>query len=192
MDINSVGKIKNLRLVKALRGQSLTIDLGRTYTGTLTAWLKRTPTDTTYRSFTIVDGRYLFLPKEKAQDYYTNGIVTEAVLGRWFFDLRHLPIGSTDPNDEKILVTGLIEFFNQVTDSVGDEISATPELESGMINLSNTSTTYGTVGQMLRADELIKDISEIKVEKAMRGQALTIDLGRSYLGYTLQSWMATH
>ena len=31
MDINSVGKIKNLRLVKALRGQSLTIDLGRTY-----------------------------------------------------------------------------------------------------------------------------------------------------------------
>tara|TARA_R110000744_G_scaffold115118_2_gene215342 strand:+ start:177 stop:1328 length:1152 start_codon:yes stop_codon:yes gene_type:complete len=189
MDINSVGKIKNLRLVKALRGQSLAIDLGRTYTGTLTAWLKRSPTDTTYRSFTIVDGRYLFLPKEKAQDYYTNGIVTEAVLGRWFFDLRHLPIGSTDPNDEKILVTGLIEFFNQVTDSVGDEISATPELESGMINLSNTSTTYGTVGQMLRADELIKDISEIKVEKAMRGQALTIDLGRDFIGYKLEAWM---
>jgi hypothetical protein len=189
MDINSVGKIKNLRLVKALRGQSLAIDLGKAYTGSLTAWLKRTPTDTNYRSFTIVDGRFLFLPKEKAQDYYTNGIVSEAVLGRWYFDVKRLPVGSIDPNDEQIIVTGNIEFFNQVTDSNGTEITATAELESGMINLSNTSIVYGTVGQMLRADELIKDISEIKVEKSLRGQALTIDLGRDFVGYKLEAWM---
>jgi hypothetical protein len=189
MDINSVGKIKNLRLVKALRGQSLAIDLGKAYTGSLTAWLKRTPTDTNYRSFTIVDGRFLFLPKEKAQDYYTNGIVSEAVLGRWYFDVKRLPVGSVDPNDEQIIVTGNIEFFNQVTDSNGTEITATAELESGMINLSNTSIVYGTVGQMLRADELIKDISEIKVEKSLRGQALTIDLGRDFVGYKLEAWM---
>ena len=35
-----VQTIKNLRTVKALRGQSLTIDLGKTITGTLTAWMK--------------------------------------------------------------------------------------------------------------------------------------------------------
>ena len=41
------------------------IDLGKTKTGTLSAWMKKNPTDATFRSFTIVDQRFLFLPKEK-------------------------------------------------------------------------------------------------------------------------------
>ena len=180
-----VQKIANLRTIKALRGQSLTIDLGKANTGTLSAWMKRNPTDDTYRSFTIVDGRFLFLPKEKAQDLSS----TDLVEGKWYFDVRKLPNGSVDPNDEQTIYTGTIDFSNNVTDSNGSEIATTPETESGMINLSNTSSVYGTVGQVVKAKELIKDISEVKTVKAMRGESLSIDLGKTYNGYKLEAWM---
>ena len=180
-----VQKIANLRTIKALRGQSLTIDLGKTNTGTLSAWMKRNPTDATYRSFTIVDGRFLFLPKEKAQDLSS----TDLVEGKWYFDVRKLPNGSVDPNDEQTIYTGTIDFSNNVTDSNGIEIATTPEAESGMINLSNTSSVYGTVGQVVKAKELIKDVSEVKTIKAIRGESLSIDLGKTYNGYKLEAWM---
>lgn len=180
-----VQKIANVRTVKALRGQSLTIDLGKTFTGSLSAWMKRNPTDTTYRSFTIVDGRYLFLPKEKAQDLSN----TDLIEGRWDFDVRQLPAGSTDPNDEQIIFTGSIVFSNQITDSNGNEVVTTPEAESGMINLSNTSSVYGTPGQVVRAKELIRDVSELKTVKAIRGTSLSIDLGKVWTGYKLEAWM---
>ena len=180
-----VQKIANLRTVKALRGQSLTIDLGKTFTGTLTAWMKRKPTDSTFRSFTIVDGRYLFLPKEKAQDLSA----TDLVEGKWNFDVRHLPVGTTDPNDEQIIFTGSINFSNHITDSNGTEISTTAETESGMIALSNTSSVYGTVGQVVKAKELITEISEVKTIKAMRAEALTIDLKKEYPDHKLEAWM---
>ena len=182
---NKVQKIKNLRTLKALRGQSLTIDLGKALTGTLTAWMKRKPTDSTYRSFTIVDGRYLFLPKEKAQDLS----VTDLVEGRWYFDVRHLAVGTVDPNDEEMIYTGSIDFSNHITDSNGTEITTTPEVESGMINLSNTSSVYGTVGQVIKAKELITEIKEVKTIKAMRAEALTIDLGKEYPNHKLEAWM---
>ena len=180
-----VQKIKNLRTVKALRGQSLTIDLGKTITGTLTAWMKRKSTDSTYRSFTIVDGRYLFLPKEKTQDLST----TDLVEGKWSFDVRQLPVGTIDPNDEEIIYTGSIDFSNHITDSDGTEVATTAETESGMIALSNTSSVYGTVGQVVKAKDLIKDISEVRTIKAMRGTSLSIDLGKDWTGYKLEAWM---
>lgn len=182
---NKVQKIKNLRTLKALRGQSLTIDLGKAFTGMLTAWMKRKSTDSTYRSFTIVDGRYLFLPKEKAQDLSA----TDLVEGKWYFDVRQLPVGSVDPNDEEIIYTGTIDFSNQVTDSNGTEVTTTPEVESGMINLSNTSSVYGTPGQVVKAKELIKDITEVKTIKAMRGASFSIDLGKEYPDHNLEAWM---
>jgi hypothetical protein len=180
-----VQKIKNLRTVKALRGQSLTIDLGKTITGTLTAWMKRKSTDSTYRSFTIVDGRYLFLPKEKTQDLSTADLVE----GKWSFDVRQLPVGTIDPNDEEIIYTGSIDFSNHITDSDGAEVATTAETESGMIALSNTSSVYGTVGQVVKAKDLIKDISEVRTIKAMRGTSLSIDLGKDWTGYKLEAWM---
>jgi len=184
-----VQKIANLRTIKAFRGQSLTIDLGKKITGTLTVWLKRKPTDSTYRSFTVVDGRYLFLPKEKTQDYIISDTETEIVEGKWFFDVRQLPSGSTDPNDEKIIFTGTVDFSNHITDSNGVEIAQVAETESGMIALSNTSSVYGTVGQVVKAKDLIYDISELKTVKAMRAAALTIDLGESYPNHNLEAWM---
>ena len=181
----SISQIKTLKVIKAFRGQSLTIDLGVTLTGTLSAWIKKKATDATYRSFTIVDNRYLFLPKEKAQD-----IGSELVEGRWYFDVRELPLGETDPNLEQIKYKGTIDFSNNITDSNGVEIAQTPESESGMINLSNTSSVYGTAGQIVKAKNLIIKIPELKVVKAIRGQALTIDLGKTYDG-ALEAWMKT-
>ena len=180
-----VQKIANLRTVKALRGQSLTIDLGKTFTGTLTAWMKRKPTDSSYRSFTVVDGRYLFLSKEKAQDYST----TDVVEGKWNFDVRHLPQGLTDPNEEQMIFTGTINFSNHITDSNGVEVAVSAEFESRMIALSNTSSVYGTPGQVVMAKELITDISEVRTIKAMRAEALTIDLAKEYPDHKLEAWM---
>ena len=180
-----VQTIKNLRTVKALRGQSLTIDLGKTITGTLTAWMKRKPTDSTYRSFTVVDGRYLFLSKEKTQDLSA----TDLVEGKWYFDVRHLAVGTVDPNDEEMIYTGTIDFSNHITDSNGTEVATTAETESGMIALSNTSSVYGTVGQIVKAKDLIKEISEVRTIKAMRGTSLSIDLGKDWTGYKLEAWM---
>ena len=175
--IQRPSKIKNLKTINALRGQSLTIDLGEAFTGTLSAWMKRKPTDSTYRSFTIVDGRYLFLPKDKAQDLSA----TDLVAGKWNFDVRHLADGTTDPNDEEVVYTGTILFSNNITDSDGVEIETIPETESGMINLSNTSTVYGTVGQVVEAKDLILEVLELKTVKAMRSESLTIDLGKTYI-----------
>mgnify|MGYP003638860753 CR=1 FL=1 len=177
--------IKNLRTVRAVKGQSLTIDLGKTFTGTLSAWMKRKPTDKTYRSFTIVDNRYLFLPKEKTQDLSA----TDLAVGKWYFDVRYLAEGTVDPNDEEIIYTGTILFSDNITDSNGVEVETVPETESGMINLSNTSTVYGTVGQVVAAKDLIIEILELKAVKAMRSESLTIDLGESYAGYKLEAWM---
>ena len=180
-----VQKIANLRTVKALRGQSLTIDLGKTFTGILTAWMKRKPTDSSYRSFTVVDGRYLFLPKEKAQDFST----TDLVEGKWNFDVRHLPEGLTDPNQEQMIFTGTINFSNHITDSNGTEFASVGESASGMISLSNTSSVYGTPGQVVKAKELITEIKEVRTIKAMRAESLTIDLAKEYPDHKLEAWM---
>ena len=145
--------------------------------------MKRNPNDSTYRSFDIVDNRFLFLSKEKAQDYSS----TDIVEGKWYFDVRHLPQGKTLENDERMIYTGSINFSNHITDSNGSEIAQTPAGDTAMVD--NSLTTYGVDGQVLSAKELIMDVAEVKTIKAIRAQALTIDLGRSYNGYKLQAWM---
>ena len=175
--------IPTLKTIKALRGQSLSIDLGIEHTGTLQAWMKKNPNDETYRSFTIVDNRFLFLPKEKSQDY-----VGQNIEGKWYFDVRELPLGSTDPNDETTIFEGVISFENQITDSNGSETTAIAELESGLINLSNTSTVYGTVGQIVKIEDLVVRIPVLKTVKALRGQSLSIDLGEVIEG-DVRAWM---
>ncbi|GAH42985.1 unnamed protein product, partial [marine sediment metagenome] len=65
-------RVPNLRTINAFRGQSLIIDLGKVFEGTLTTWMKRDPKDLIYRSFEIKENRYLFLPKVKTEDYYNS------------------------------------------------------------------------------------------------------------------------
>tara|TARA_B100000809_G_C15054826_1_gene500279 strand:- start:495 stop:1190 length:696 start_codon:yes stop_codon:yes gene_type:complete len=144
------GRTPNLRTVQALRGESLTIDLGKTLLGTLTAWMKKDPNDTTYRSFDIIDNRYLFLSKEKAQDYYNSstGKIVEYIEGKWFFDVIAIPVGGT-AIDESVVFTGTVEFENQVTNSNGQELVDIQAYENPtkFIELLDTPETYGTVGQ---------------------------------------------
>ena len=180
----NINTIKNLRTIKALRGQALTIDLGSTFTGTISSWMKRDANDANYRSFTIVDNRYLFLPKEKTQDYSS----TDVVEGKWFFDVRVLPEGETDPNKEEIFFTGTISFTNNITDSSGSEVTTTPQSSSSMIGLDNTSSTYGSEGQLVSAKDLIISVPTLKTVKALRGESLSIDLGKTFDGL-LEAWM---
>ena len=149
-----VQNIKNLRTLKALRGQSLTIDLGQTFTGTMTAWMKKKATDATYRSFEIVDNRYLFLSKEKSQDYYNTvspHALIEEIEGKWYFDVRLEPIGNTDPDLQDTVMTGTILFQNHITDSNGLELvggipTATPDK---FIYLTDTPSGWGSPGQFV-------------------------------------------
>lgn len=114
---------RNIRTLKALRGEALTIDLGKTQIGTLKAWMKKDPNDATFRSFEIKENRYLYLSKEKTDDYFNaeTGKLIEAVEGRWNFDVRLTPEGEDEENDA-VIYTGTILFKNQVTGSRGVEI----------------------------------------------------------------------
>lgn len=144
--------IKNLRTLKALRGQSLTIDLGQTFTGTMTAWMKKKATDLTYRSFEIVGNRYLFLSKEKSQDYYdivSPYSLIESIEGKWYFDVRLEPVGNSDPDLQETVMTGTILFQNHITDSNGVELvgnipTNTPD---EFLYLADTPSDWGAPGQ---------------------------------------------
>lgn len=158
-----VQKIANVRTVKALRGQSMMIDLGRTFTGTLSAWMKKKPNDTTYRSFEVIDNRYLKLSKSKTQDYRDENTLEllEGIAGKWHFDVRRTPVGSTNVDDEEVIFTGTILFVDNITDSDGYELTeaiptATPRQ---FLYLTDTPAAYGDAGQFVRmnstADGLI-------------------------------------
>lgn len=151
-----VSKKRNIRTIKALRGETLTIDLGRAQTGTLKAWMKKDPNDTTYRSFDIQDNRYLILPKDKTQDYYhaETQELLESIKGRWYFDVRRTPESGVEADDE-VIYTGTILFENQVTDSNGVEITD-PTSAGGVaqfINLTDTPDEFGESGQTLIVNE---------------------------------------
>ena len=147
-----VQKIKNLRTLKALRGQSLTIDLGQTFTGTVTAWMKKKPTDTTFRSFEVVENRYLFLSKAKTQDYHDINAphaLIESIKGKWYFDVRVEPDGNVDPDLQNTVITGTILFENHITDSNGVELvnnipTNTPDR---FLFLADTPNGWGSPGQ---------------------------------------------
>ena len=140
-------KIRSLRTVKALRGESLTIDLGKTYAGTLTAWMKKDPNTETYRSFEIIQNRYLFLSKVKASDYYSldTGLIYEKIKGKWLFDVRETPVGSVDPNEQDTIISGYINFDDNITDSSGQELVGKivpfPEYFTELKDTPNTYTS---------------------------------------------------
>jgi hypothetical protein len=146
------GSIRNIRTIKALRGQSLEIDLGRTLEGTIIAWMKKDLNSTTYRSFEVVDNRFLVLSKEKASDYYdiTESTLIEAVAGKWFFDVRRHPDGGTE-EDEEVVYSGSIDFENHITNSDGIELidQSAYENPTRFIELFDTPATYGEVGQVI-------------------------------------------
>ena len=112
--MEGISPIKNLKNIQARRGESLTIDLGKEYTGTLTSWMKKDLLKSEYVEFDIIDNRYLYLVKSKTQDDY-DGV--NKTMGRWYFDVRQLPIGGTE-DDEKTIFTGSIFFKNNITNFI--------------------------------------------------------------------------
>jgi len=107
-----INTLRNLRTVKALRGQSLRIDLGKVFTGTLTSWMKKVISEDEHIEFAVEGGRYLVLTKAKAQDLADT---KNSMEGKWVFDVRQLPDGGTE-DDEQVIFTGTILFVNNITD----------------------------------------------------------------------------
>ena len=136
--------IPTLKTVRALRGQSLSIDLGKEYSGVMSSWMKKSPTDNLYRSFEVRDNRYLFLAKVKTQDYYdeTSLQIVETISGKWYFDVRLLPTGSTSEDEEVTIFKGVIEFSNQVTDSNGIELVSGAGVALKLTDLLDTPSQY--------------------------------------------------
>ena len=120
MTNTNIGKIKNLRTIKSLRSESLKIDLGKTYAGTLTAWLKKTPNATSYRSFSIIDNRYIYLSRNTTSDLWVDDVLITGVQGRWFFDVEFLPTGG-EADEKKTILTGSVQFIDDITGSRGTE-----------------------------------------------------------------------
>ena len=117
-----VNNIREIKPIKALRGDALSIDLGLTYPGTMQAWMKKDPNSTTYRSFTIRDGRYLELTGPEASDFYSGEVLEEAVEGKWYFDVEWTPAEAELVT--RTIYTGSILFYNDITGSGG--VQATP------------------------------------------------------------------
>lgn len=157
-----VQKINNFRTIKALRGQALTIDLQRVYTGyNIQAWMKKNPDSNTYRSFEIIDDRFLFLSKAKTQDYYDQDSpqnLVEEIEGKWYFDVRITPVGSTNVNDEKVAVTGTIMFVDNITDSGGQElVSNARPYANEFVQLIDTPSLYQGFGDQFVKVNITED-----------------------------------
>ncbi len=119
-----VSSIKNLRTIKALRGDVLKIDLGRKFSkGTLNAWMKKDPDADTYRSFEVIDNRYLILDSEKTKDYFSldKKTIVEKIEGKWYFDVVETIIEADLSVSRETICTGTILFKNDVTSSGGVE-----------------------------------------------------------------------
>lgn len=148
---HKVGTIRNIRTIKALRGDPLTIDLGINIDGNLRAWMKKKPNDSSYREFDIIENRFLTLSREKTDDYYFEGELIEEVKGKWYFDVELLKTGEPE-SKRKTIYTGTILFINDITGSTGIESVPFEELfnveggnsqsiylESQVINLGNSN-----------------------------------------------------
>lgn len=131
--LNRVSKIRNIRTLKALRGDPLEIDLGKTFEGVLEAQMKMSPNSEFFRSFDIKDNRFLILPAERTRDYYNGDCLIEAIEGKWYFDVERTDMqGNTST-----IYTGLIIFYNDITNSNGTEAFTTDfpfNIEGGCAN----------------------------------------------------------
>ena len=169
-------KIRKIKPRKALRGDSLSIDLGLSYPGTMTAWMKRDPNDTTYRPFTIVDNRYLTLTKEETSDYYSGDVLTQAVEGKWYFDVEWT---SEEPDAEAVTIyTGTILFFNDVTESNGVQASPIGEVLETPYSIEIEQTNHGfNVGDAIKFNGTTYE----KAQADTKGNAGVIGLVRTII-----------
>ena len=110
--------IPNIRTVKGSSGIPLSIDLGKQFTGTMTAQMRRTPTSEEYRTFTIRDNQFLELTKIQTSDIVEVGI-TYPIEGKWYFDVQ---LDTGTPSELKTIYRGTIFFRESITGISGTEI----------------------------------------------------------------------
>ena len=130
---NRVSGVRNIKTLKAYRGEPLEIKLGKAFpNGILTAWMKKSPLDSAFRSFEINDNNdTIKLTATKASDYVdTDGNVIEEIAGKWYFDVEFQELESGvlgEPSatykDAKTVVDGTIIFINDITNSLGYEVT---------------------------------------------------------------------
>lgn len=114
--MRGVGKVPNLRTISSYRGEVLTIDLGKTFTGYLVAWMTKLEEDNVrHRAFEIIDNRYLKLSRESSLDYYEDGELIQSIEGVWKFDVKSFADEDLSGNDVKTIYRGTIRFENNVT-----------------------------------------------------------------------------
>lgn len=113
-----VSKIRDVGTIKALRGDNLTIDLGKAVSGTLTSWMRKHPNDPLYRVFTIRENRFLELTNEETRDLYNEeGALIQAIEGKWYFDVEVVD----ENQNSKTMYAGRIFFKNGITNSGGNQ-----------------------------------------------------------------------
>lgn len=96
--------VKQITIVKALRGEQLNIKLGKVFIGTLTAWMAKQDTalvGSTYRSFTIdTDNNGITMSQDKMMDFVdAQGKTIEIIAGTWLYDVKE---------DGRVVVQGKI------------------------------------------------------------------------------------
>jgi len=133
--------VKNIATIKAMRGEVLQIDLGQTEIGTLMAEMKRDPSDSTSRQFTILDNRFLYLDANSTSDYTFNGLLVEKVAGKWYFDVEQI-IDPLKPEEKQTIYRGTIWFHEDVTNYVPYELNNT------YLGLKDTEDSFAVAGQM--------------------------------------------
>ncbi|UXQ88857.1 hypothetical protein [Tenacibaculum phage Larrie] len=180
--IGQTSTIRNLRTIKAHRGDTLKIDLGKTYEGTMKAWMKRHPDDKSFRSFDIIDNRYLVMHRNKTRDYYNvlTGNLVETVQGRWFFDVELTPTGGTDA-DTYTVYTGSILFEYDVTNSNGVEYVLAQNIELSYLDLIDTPTEFAESGSIPVVSER-GDTLDWK-DKGYYNTPFNLNEGEDYINY---------
>lgn len=150
--MSKASKIREIKPVKALRGDPLSIDLGTTFTGTVTAWMKKNPNDNTYREFTIVGGRYLTMTSAETSDFYSGETLVESVEGKWYYDVEWL--STIDGAVSKTIYTGSILFYNDITNSSGVQATPFDEVNVTPFTIAINQTAHGlNVGQAIKINE---------------------------------------
>ncbi len=113
----SAGNIPNLRTITSLRGDSLKIDLGKVFEGSLIAWMKKDNSEHKdyHISFSIIDNRYIYLSQIQTLDVYVDGEIFEAVEGRWHFEVKQTKNEGNELEETNTVYRGVIRFINNIT-----------------------------------------------------------------------------
>jgi len=171
-------KIHDLRLIKAMTHQSLTIDLGRAFSGTIKAFMKTSGSNDHYREFTVdVTGRYLTLTQDQTVDLIDDGVVYD-IAGRWYLNVWQVEEGAED-NTAQVIYTGKILFIKSM-DSYGGSAGGTPVEDTPLwfFQFDGTSQTIDDIDDITQ-EFLTSNGEELAIANMELGETLTLPyLGR--------------